>query len=57
VAPFSLVLLLDVSGSTLGFVSKSNRRALRFTDARLPDDRVTVMAFRAGLQISRQAQL
>jgi VWFA-related protein len=44
-APFSLVLLLDVSGSTIGFRQQIKQAALRFTDALFPDDRVTVIAF------------
>jgi len=44
-APFSLALLLDVSGSTIGFRQQIKQAALRFTDALLPDDRVTVIAF------------
>jgi len=44
-APFSLALLLDVSGSTLNFRQQIKQAALRFTEALLPDDRVTVIAF------------
>jgi VWFA-related protein len=44
-APFSLALLLDVSGSTIGFRQQIKQAALRFTDSLLPDDRVTVIAF------------
>jgi VWFA-related protein len=43
--PFSLVLLLDVSGSTLTFRTQLRQAALRFIDALGPDDRVCVVAF------------
>jgi len=45
VAPFSLVLLLDMSGSTLSFRTQLRMAALRFIDALGPDDRVSVVAF------------
>jgi VWFA-related protein len=45
--PFSLVLLLDMSGSTLTFRSTLQQAALRFIDALSPDDRVAVIAFNA----------
>ena len=44
-SPFSLVLLLDVSGSTLSFRTTLKQAALRFIDALAPDDRVAVVAF------------
>lgn len=44
-APFSLVLLLDVSGSTSSFRSTLKQAALRFIDALAPEDRVMVVAF------------
>jgi VWFA-related protein len=44
-APFSLVLLLDMSGSTLNFRSTLKMSALRFIDALAPDDRISVIAF------------
>ncbi|MBD0325232.1 MAG: VWA domain-containing protein [Pyrinomonadaceae bacterium] len=43
--PFSLVLLLDVSGSTIGFRTTLKQAALRFIDALAPEDRVAVIAF------------
>src|SRR5215210_1452905 len=46
-APFSLVLLLDMSGSTLTFRSTLKQTALRFIDALGPGDRVSVIAFNA----------
>lgn len=45
VAPFSLVLLLDLSGSTLSFRTTLKQSALRFLDALAPSDRVSVIAF------------
>ncbi len=44
-APFSLVLLLDMSGSTLTFRQQIQAAALRFLDALAPDDRVSVVQF------------
>lgn len=43
--PFSLVMLLDVSGSTLGFRSNLKQAAMRFIDALNPADRVAVISF------------
>jgi VWFA-related protein len=45
VKPFSLVLILDMSGSTIGFRQNIKMSALRFIDALDPDDRVAVMEF------------
>jgi VWFA-related protein len=44
-SPFSLVLLLDASGSTLSFRATLKQSALRFIDALSPDDRVAVVVF------------
>jgi VWFA-related protein len=44
-APFSLVLLLDMSGSTVNFRQQIRGAALRFLDALNPDDRVSVVEF------------
>jgi VWFA-related protein len=44
-APFSLVLLLDLSGSTLNFRTTLKQSAIRFLDALAPADRVAVIAF------------
>src|SRR5215813_6661796 len=44
-APFSLVMLLDMSGSTVTFRQQIQQAALRFLDALGPDDRVAVIAF------------
>jgi len=43
--PFSLVLLLDMSGSTVNFRQQIQQSALRFLDALGPDDRVAVTSF------------
>jgi VWFA-related protein len=44
-APFSLVLLLDMSGSTLSFRATLKQAAIRFIDALAQGDRVAVIAF------------
>ena len=44
-APFSLVLLLDMSGSTRNFRPTLKQSAIRFLDALGPDDRVEVISF------------
>jgi VWFA-related protein len=44
-APFSLVMLLDMSGSTVGFRQQIQMAALRFLDALTPEDRVAVVEF------------
>jgi VWFA-related protein len=44
-APFSVVMLLDMSGSTLGFRQVLKMSAGRFVDALAPDDRVAVVEF------------
>ena len=44
-APFSLVMLLDTSGSTVTFRQQINQAALRFLDALGPDDRVAIIDF------------
>jgi Ca-activated chloride channel family protein len=46
-APFSLVILLDVSGSTQNFRTTLKHSALRFVDALHPEDRVAVVTFNA----------
>jgi VWFA-related protein len=45
-APFSLVLLLDMSSSTQSFRQPLKQSAYRFLDALSPDDRVAIVAFR-----------
>jgi VWFA-related protein len=49
-SPFSLVLLLDVSGSTLDFRQSLKQSALRFIDALGPDDRVEIVAFNEKIE-------
>jgi VWFA-related protein len=49
-APFSLVLLLDVSGSTVNFRQQFKQAALRFLDALVPEDRVAVIQFNAKVK-------
>src|SRR5216684_3886517 len=44
-APFSLVMALDMSGSTINFRQQIQQSALRFLDALAPDDRVAVVEF------------
>ncbi len=44
-APFSVVMLLDVSGSTINFRKSLSLAALRFLEAISPQDRVTVILF------------
>ena len=44
-APFSVVLMLDMSGSTLGFRPVIKQSAARFLDALAPNDRVAVVEF------------
>jgi VWFA-related protein len=50
-APFSLVLLLDVSGSTKGFRQLMSQSAARFVDALAPQDRVAVVAFNEKTEV------
>ena len=44
-SPFSLVMALDMSGSTINFRQQIQASALRFLDALSPEDRVAVVAF------------
>ncbi|HQX55575.1 MAG TPA: VWA domain-containing protein [Pyrinomonadaceae bacterium] len=44
-APFSVVMILDMSGSTLGFRQVMKQSAFRFVDALTPQDRVAVIEF------------
>lgn len=46
-APFSVVIILDMSGSTLGFRQTIRMSASRFVDALSPEDRVAVIEFYA----------
>jgi VWFA-related protein len=44
-APFSLVMLLDSSGSTIAFRQQIRQAAIRFLDALGPEDRVAIVQF------------
>ena len=50
-APFSLVLLLDMSGSTLNFRQQLKLASQRFLDALAPEDRVAVVQFNAKVKL------
>lgn len=43
--PFSIVIMLDMSGSTLGFRQVIKQSAVRFVDALSPQDRIAVVEF------------
>jgi VWFA-related protein len=45
ISPFSVVMILDMSGSTLGFRETIRQSAFRFIDALAPEDRVAVIEF------------
>ncbi len=45
VTPFSVVLMLDMSGSTLSFRQNIQQSAYRFIDSLSPDDRIAVIEF------------
>jgi VWFA-related protein len=49
-APFSLVLMLDMSGSTVSFRPQLKLASQRFLDALAPDDRVAVVQFNAKVK-------
>src|SRR5689334_23798753 len=49
-APFSLVLMLDMSGSTLNFRQQLKIASQRFLDALAPEDRVAVVQFNANVK-------
>src|SRR5262245_37914530 len=49
-SPFSLVLLLDVSGSTINFRPQLKLASERFLDALAPEDRVAVIQFDAKVK-------
>lgn len=44
-APFSVVMILDMSGSTIGFRQTIQQSAFRFVDALAPEDRIAVIEF------------
>jgi len=49
-SPFSLVLMLDMSGSTINFRQQLKLASQRFLDALGPDDRVAVIQFNAKVK-------
>ena len=49
-APFSLVLMLDMSGSTINFRQQLKLASQRFLDALAPEDRVSVIQFNAKVK-------
>jgi Ca-activated chloride channel homolog len=49
-APFSLIMLLDMSGSTINFRQQLKQAAFRFLDALAPEDRVEVISFNARVK-------
>lgn len=49
-APFSLVLMLDMSGSTVNFRQQLKLASQRFLDALAPEDRVAVIQFNAKVK-------
>lgn len=49
--PFSVVMLLDMSGSTLGFRQVIQQSAFRFVDALSPRDRIAVIEFSDKINI------
>ena len=49
-APFSLVLMLDMSGSTVNFRGQLKLASQRFLDALAPDDRVSVIQFNKNVK-------
>lgn len=49
--PFSVVLMLDMSGSTLGFRQVLKQSASRFIDALAPGDRVAVVEFYSRINL------
>src|SRR5215203_5074800 len=50
-APFSLVLLLDMSGSTINFRQQLKLASQRFLDALAPEDRVAVVQFNKDVKL------
>ncbi len=49
-APFSLVMLMDMSGSTVNFRPQLKQAAWRFLDALAPEDRVAIIQFNAKIK-------
>ena len=49
--PFTVVLLLDMSGSTINFRQQLKQAAIRFLDALEPEDHVAVIQFNAKIKM------
>ena len=49
--PFDLVLLLDLSGSTIDKIDLIRKSAKRFVDAARPSDRIAICTFAAEIQV------
>ena len=50
-APFHLLLLLDISGSTAGFIDLSKEASIRFTGEINANDRIAVAAFNSDVDL------
>jgi len=50
-APFDLVLLLDLSGSTAKKIDLIRKSSKRFVDAARPSDRIAILTFAADIQV------
>lgn len=50
-APFDLVLLLDLSGSTADKIGLIRKSAKRFVEAARPTDRIAILTFTADLSV------
>jgi VWFA-related protein len=50
-SPFDLVLLLDLSGSTVKKIEMIRKSAKRFIDAARPEDRIAVVTFSADVHV------
>src|ERR1700741_1736074 len=50
-SPFSLLLLLNMAGSTINFRQQLKQAAIRFLDALDPEDRVAVIQFNAKIKM------
>jgi VWFA-related protein len=51
-APFDLVLLLDLSGSTADKIDLIRKSSKQFVDAARPDDRIAIVTFTADVQVA-----
>ena len=49
--PFDLVLLLDLSGSTVDKIDLIRKSSKRFVDAARPSDRIAILTFAADIQV------